>query len=215
MFLVLLLEFIAFPNKKDSIMKSNIDRVEVAASGSIGYLDGKNCIKTYPNSTLTENMKLDWCSNVGKGDHDKPWITYSIPKNSMKLTGYVLRNGCCYYACCCIDDGSRISNCCCDLYSFSLQGSNDNKTWKTIHKVEKANYFYPCKYETYEFPETEPFRYVRLVQDASYPGCAFCMAVNQIDFYGRIVPSGEFYPENDNENDESVSIIGKVQREAF
>ena len=207
--------FIAFPDRKDSIISENIKDVVVSASGSIGfYMKGK-CQQTYPNQTLTNNAYYDWCSNVGKKGEANPWISYYITGKKMKLTGYSIRNGCCRYAeCCCIDDNTKLDShlyCCCALYSFALQGSNDNQTWKTIHTIEQKKNFYYCKYETYEFPETEFFRFVRFVQLEEYPNCPFCMAINQIEFYGSTTQSFD-YLDNIDENEESVSIIGKIKR---
>ena len=208
----ILVEFIAFPSRKDSIL-SQVDQksVDLAVSGSIGYFYNGKCVQTYPNQTLNNDEKLDWCSNVAKSKDDKPWITYSLQNKAMRLTGYSVRSGCCYYTCCCLDESGLVDYCCCELYSFSLQGSNDNKTWKVIHKVEKDDRFYICMFKTYEFPMTESFKYVRFVQESERPGCAFCMAINQIEFYGETVDSNS-REIIDSDDDESVSIIGKVGR---
>ena len=45
--------------------------------------------------------------------------------------------------------------------------------------------------------------------DKEYPGCPFYMQINQIDFYGEL--SNAPFSE-DEENDESVIIIGKFNR---
>ena len=212
-FCLFLLEFIAFPARNDAIISTESSRmnVNVESSGSSGfYYDGK-CHLTAPNETLNSDKKRDWCSNIAKGENDKPWIEYSLKNKAMKLTGYSLRSGCCFYDCCCVDDNDILFHCCCELYSFSLQASNDNRTWKTIHKVEKDQEFYICLFKTYEFAKTEAFKYVRIVQDESVPGCRFCMALNQVELYGEAVDS---YGEEQEENEESVSIIGKVKRDS-
>ena len=61
----------------------------------------------------------------------------------MRVKRYSVRNGCCRYSCCCTEDGKIVDyGCCCTLYSYSLQASNDNKTWKVLHRVEKDKSFY-------------------------------------------------------------------------
>ena len=212
-----IMKFVAFPDRTDSIFQQvskNTD-IEVASSGAIGVFYKGKCHITQPNETLHSEEKMDWCSNVAKSGEDKPWITYSLKNKGMSLTGYSLRNGCCYYSCCCTDDNTFIdydSGCCCRLYSFSLQGSNDNKTWTIIHKVEKDERFRYCEFKTYEFKQTGSFKYIRLVQEKEYPGCPFCMQLNQIELYGQTTDM--FSNDEAEDNDESVSIIGKLKRSA-
>ena len=206
--------FEAFPQRKDAIFESVSNKetdINVISSGSIGlYIDGK-CKITSPNFTLYEDRKLDWCSNIQKSNNEKPWITYSIRERAMRVKGYSVRTGCCYYACCCYDDSNLVStSCCCDLYSYSLQGSNDNPTWKIIHKMEKVDYVDYCKLDTFDFPLTESFKFIRFVLDEPRPGCEKCMAINQFELYGEVLAS---YSTSDIDNDdESISIIGKVRK---
>lgn len=206
--------FVAFPKRKDAILESSSKakrEISIASSGSIGLHYGGKCHKTFPNETINDDERRDWCSNIGKDPSDKPWVSYEIKKSKVKLTGFAVRNGCCHYACCCIDDNEDIESCCCEIYSFSLQGSNDNLTWKTIYKAEKEKNFYFCSFRTYEFPKTEAFAYVRFVMDEPLPGCPNCMQINQIELYGDFV-NRELDEENED-GDESVSIIGKVKRD--
>lgn len=210
------MKFVAFPARKDSIFQQisvKESGFDIETSGSLGlYYDGK-CHLTYPNETINLNEKLDWCSNIAKSKAEKPWISYNFKNKGISLTGYSLRNGCCFWSCCCTDDNVFVdseSGCCCRLYSFSLQGSNDNKTWKIIHKIEKDDRFDYCEFKTYEFQKTESFRFIRFVQDEEFPGCPFCMQINQIDFYGETTDFS--FTEEQEDNDESVSIIGKLNR---
>ena len=132
----------------------------------------------------------------------------------MKISGFSVRNGCCRYYCCCEDSDKILDyGCCCVLYSFSLQGSNDNITWKTLYKVEKEKEFWACMYKTYELEkETESYALIRLVQDDPYPDCPYCMQLNQVELYGSTIVS-EYYFSDLDDNDESVSIIGKIKRD--
>lgn len=208
------MEFVAFPERKDSLLSANTktpNLISVVPSGSIGQrrYDGK-CQMTEGNETLSPDEKADWCSNIGTGRSDMPWIMYNLKNKKMRVNGYSIRNGCCYYDCCCIDDNTQVYDCCCDLYSFSLQGSNDKKTWHTIHKVEKDKTIYRCKTVTFDFEMSEAYTFIRVFQDEEYPGCSLCMAINQIDLYGTTVDESNSI--TDDGEDESVSIIGKVDR---
>ena len=213
MFLLFFIKFVAFPEKRNGILAKS-ERVNVESSGSIGIYYENKCHITNPNATLTSDSKMDWCSNIAKPGEANPWVSFNIPNKAMSLTGFAVRNGCCYYSCCCIDDDKHLDMdiCCCRLYSFSLQGSNDNVTWKTIHKVEKAEKFYLCSFREYEFPQTTPYAYIRFALDESFPNCPSCLQINQIELYGEAVDSLNSFVGKDEE-DESVSIIGKIRKD--
>ena len=216
MIFLVFMEFIAFPERKDALLLSspdNVNNIISTVSGSLGLYYGGECHQTFPNETYHVEKKYDWCSAISKSKEDKQWISYSLKNKVMKVKGFSIRNGCCWYECCCMEDGKSYDYaCCCMLYSFSLQGSNDNRTWKIIHKVEKEEKFYSCLFKTYEFPETESFRFIRLVQDEEYPGCPACMQINQVELYGTALPALGFEDADDQDGDESVSIIGKIKR---
>ena len=216
--MMFLVKFIAFPSREDAILQAKNTKglISITASGSIGqYYDGK-CHETYPNATILENKEVDWCSNIAKDKDDKPWVEYSLKGKSMRISGYAVRSGCCIRGCCCADSGSSIDYCCCDLYSFSLQASNDRKNWDTLHSVVADSHFYYCQFKSYELKSlSKQYAYVRFVQDAEYPSCTYCMAINQIELYGK-VEAGDFIGVDGEEmDDESVSIIGKVKRESI
>ena len=206
--------YTAFPERKDSLLFSN-DAVIYDSSGSLGiYVNGK-CEKTRPEYVSTRDRKTDWCSNIVTEKNQKPWISFHIRNQFFELTGFSLRNGCCDYLCCCDETGEIYADAvdgCCTLYSFSLEGSNDNETWTTIHKEEKVKNFYACESRTFEFPKTKEYKYIRLNQDEPYPGCFNCIQINQIELYGKTTTNSMSYDDNDDDNDESVSIIGKVSR---
>lgn len=210
--------FIAFPDRKDAIVAKNAksNNIEVESSGSLGIYSSKQCHKTYPNLTISENKELEWCSNIAdKSKGEQPWIMYSIRGKAMKLTGFAIRNGCCYHSCCCDESGKIVNyGCCCTLYTFSLHGSNDKKNWKLIHRVEKEKNFWGCKFMTFEIKEnTESYKYLKIVLDEPYPNCPFCMQLNQVEFYGETRRDFSFESYDAEENDDSVSIIGKVKRD--
>ena len=210
---IILLLYVSFPDRSDAILSKNERNIAVSASGSIGiYYSGK-CHITSPNSTLNDEKKNDWCSNIVPLQDGHPWISYTIRGKSMRVKGYSVRSGCCYYACCCIDANTDIDYCCCELYSFSLEGSNNNITWSVIHHVEKDNDFWNCKTNTYEFPLTQPFKYIRFHMNDKRSYCPNCMALNQIELYGDTISSYDDFSTYENDlNDESVSIIGKIHK---
>jgi hypothetical protein len=214
--------FVAFPESKEALLSNvNIESINVESSGSLGFYRDGVCHKTHPNETLISNERYDWCSNIAKFKDDKkynPWIQYSIKGKQMKIFKYSVRNGCCFqYECCCDYENGNIiddSHCCCRLYSYSLQASNDNKTWTVLHKVEKDKSFNYCETKTFELKEkSSPFTYFRFVLDEESPGCYKCMQINQIELYGETISSSySSFIDNDDE-DESISIIGRVKKD--
>ena len=215
------MELVSFPQRDDAIFEPLHENNEVMAfaSGSIGfYKDGK-CQKTSPNMTLgKDDMLVDWCSNVVKKDENvntKPWISYRIKNKRIRANGYAIRSGCCYYGCCCIDDDTFVDNvCCCSLFSFSLQISDDNKTWKTIHSVEEDQKLLDCTNRVYKFNKVEEFTFVRLMLDKPRPYCENCFALNKFELYGEAIKGNSaYFSDSDDENDESVSIIGKIKKD--
>ena len=208
---LLLSDNVQIARKNSNILASKNVNYKVSASGSIGQFVNGKCQITHPEHAFDqEERRTDWCSNINKTATDKPWISVSLDKKSAKLNGYSLRSGCCYYSCCCEVDDHIKYECCCDLYSWSLQGSHDNKTWKIIHKVEKDDKFYGCVSRNYDIQSDEFFEHFRLMQEMSWPGCNYCIGINKIELYG--VTNDAYNTQIDaDENEESVSIIGKVQ----
>ena len=201
-----------FPERNDSITKNNKKEMIISASGTLDQWYDEKCHETFTENVFV-STKSDWCSNANKTKTDRPWISVAIKGKAMKLTGYSLRAGCSsYYCCCCTEDGKDARKCCCDLYSWSLQVSHNNVTWKTVHKVEKDKDFYGCRNRTYEIKDVdEYYEYVRLIQDAPWPSCDYCICINQLELYGTTI-SLEVYEEAED-SEESVSIIGKIKKE--
>ncbi|EAY18963.1 hypothetical protein TVAG_147080 [Trichomonas vaginalis G3] len=191
--------------------------VEVSVSGSTSqYINGTKQL-TKPEYVFDQVPKnYDWCSNCGKSDKDHPWAVYSVKNQLMNINGYYLKSGCCDTAddaCCCYDEQYYCCLCC--IYSWSLQISMDNQTWKTIHKVEKDNEMRRCKEKTYKFSETHTAKYVRLIQDESCPGDPPCIAINKIEFIGTT--SDGYALDNNVEfdaEDDDVSIIGHISKQS-
>ena len=217
-FITVFVAFIAFPESKEAIFAhESKDMISIETSGSLGlYVNGK-CNKTYGNETISSEQTTDWCSNIAedkKNPEKNPFIQYSIKGKQMRVKKYSVRNGCCRYLCCCTDDGKIVDyGCCCYLYSYSLQASNDNRTWTILHKVKKDRNFYYCETKTFELErESAPFTYFRFVLDEEWPYCQKCMQINQIELYGKTVSfSYDLYDDNPDE-DESISIIGRIRR---
>jgi hypothetical protein len=208
--LITFVKFIAFPERTDALLSPQNNQINVESSGSMGVYHSGKCHQTYPNNTLISDEALDWCSNIAKDKSDNPWIIYGLTNKKMRLTGFSIRNGCCRYLCCCTTDNTYIDyDCCCRLYSYSLQGSNDKKTWTTIYKVKKDSDILFCQNKIYEFPKTESFNFIRFILDEELPGCPACLQINQLQLYGETV-GAPLYIQADSDDEESVSIIGKI-----
>ena len=213
-FLSLSVAFVAFPPKQNSILNKYGSVVKVYSSGSLGYrYDSQNCLPTSPNYTVSYERQFEWCSNIGSDSEDKVWISFNIPHKSFKIYSYSIRNGCCDYYCCCDPSTGRDIDyyCCCGLYKFTLQGSNDNKTWKSIHKYENERYLRFCEVKAFEIEKHQTFSFLRLLMDEGRPGCPRCMQINQIEFYGDVISSYSSFEDDEIDNDESISIIGKIK----
>ena len=211
---LIFIKYNAFPYRSDSLLEHNKNDIQIEASGSMGFHYAEKCQMTFPNYTIIDDEKQEWCSNIGVKGVSEPWISYSIKNKEMSISGYSIRNGCCRHIdSCCSESGEKINDtayCCCKSYGFQLQGSNDNITWTTIHTVDDKQNFYFCKSETYKLSKTPYFRLLRLVQKKEYPNSPFCMVVNQIEFYGTTKGSLSNIEEEDK-SDESISIIGRIK----
>ena len=210
--------FVAFPDSTEAVLANNVKDVNIETSGNLGIYHHGKCHPTYGNETITSEELSDWCSNIAElenGKKENPFIQYSVKGKQIKAKRYSLRNGCCrYYSLCCIEESGKIVDyyCCCRLYSFSLQASNDNVTWKVLHKVEKDKTIDYCDTRTYELAEpSTPYRYFRFVLDEEWPGCQKCLQINQIEIYGELVASS-FAELDAGEDEESISIIGRVKK---
>ena len=208
--LALFYQISPFPERNDNLLKGNEKIFDISASGSIGQFRNGKCVETQPDGLFdSDDKKEDWCSNVNKSKTDKPWLGFSLKGKAIFLTGYAIRSGCCYYPCCCID-GKYIDGCCCDLYSWSLQGSHDNSTWKTLHTIDKDRTFYGCANRQYDIEAKESFEFLRIIQEQPWPGCNYCMCINKVQFYGKTV-DGAYQSTDEDDSDESISIIGRIQ----
>jgi hypothetical protein len=208
MFCSLFYTIIPFPERNDNILKQHSDDLSVAVSGSIGQFYNGKCHPTF-SEHVTDSIerKTDWCSYINKSKTDYPWISINLRGKTISLTGYSLRMGCGYYGTCCLEDGNYVY--CCLLYSWSLQGSQDNSTWTDLHKIEKDLKFDYCQNRIYEI-ESESYEYVRLIQTEALPYCDFCICLNKLELYGSTsTESSSIFPED---NDDSISIIGKLSK---
>ena len=219
-FILSIVAFVAFPESSDAILeKESKSNINIETSGNLGlYYKGK-CHKTFGNETVVSNEYSDWCSNIAKDKNDpqyNPWIQYSLKGKQMKISRFSIRYGCCHYSCCCTEENGKVVDyyCCCVPYSYSILGSNDNKTWTVIHKVVKDQSVDYCGIKTVELKEkTQPFTYIRIALDEGWPGCPKCMQLNQVEFYGETVASQYASYSDSSDDDESISIIGRIKKD--
>ncbi|EAX92343.1 hypothetical protein TVAG_444790 [Trichomonas vaginalis G3] len=188
--------------------------VEVYTSGSSKQFINGTLQTTKPEYPINQiNKKYDWCSNCGRSYSEHPYAIYTLKNKMMNINGYYLKAGCCgdiESECCCYEDASYCCHCC--LYSWSLQISNDNKTWKTIHKVEKDYDLRRCRDKTFKFSEQHTCRYVRLIQDEPCPGDPPCIGLNKIELIGSIEGISDFVSEEIENEEDDVSIIGHISK---
>lgn len=188
--------------------------VVIDASGSSQqYINGSLQLTKPEYAVYPWDKRYDWCSNCGTTYEEHPWITFSLSNKKIKLNGYFVRSGCCYYSDCCCNDGKYYCVDCC-MYSWSLQVSDDNKTWTEVHKVEKDRSMRRCKEQTYKLDKEYTAKYVRLIQNEPCPGDPPCIAINKFDLLGEVI--GDDYSSDDfisfHDDDDDVSIIGHISK---
>ena len=194
-----------FNNKFNGVFKNTYKEnvISVAASGSheCFFAEIGKDILTKPESVIDPEDELEWCSNINSSKTDFPWISTTFKNKKLSLSGYSIKSGCCKY----MYDG-----CCCFIYSWSILGSNDNKTWTKIHSVEKDQELGICEEKSFQVDKKGSFSMFKLIQDEPEPGCWYCMAISRLELYGTL-------SEDDNveeaSSEDEVSIIGRIKKE--
>ena len=180
-----------------NMYNDSIAKIEASGSRYCWDFDLKDDVLTKPENAIDPNAKHEWCSNFNRSKSDKPWISFDFKEISFRISGYSLKAGCC-----------GDTNCCCKIYSWSMQGSNDNKTWASLHSVEKDDDFFKCKEKSFKISESGNYRFYRMIQDESQPNCWYCMDISRIELYGDL--NTDQYNNIMIDSEEEVSIIGKV-----
>lgn len=158
------------------------------------------------------DKRYDWCSNCARSYDNMPWISFSLKDRKIKFNGYFIRCGCCYEYCCCEDDIYGCFDCC--LYSWSLQISDDNKTWTEVHRIEKDDSMRRCNEKTYKLDKEYTTTYVRLIQNHPCPGDPPCIALNKFELLGESIGGDGLVDDfvSFHDDDEDVSIIGHISK---
>ena len=205
MFLVFVLFLVQFPFNEDfkgfffNMYKNNITNITASGSRYCWNPDLKDDVLTKPQNAIDPNEKLEWCSNFNKSKNDRPWLKIDFQKSSFIPSSYTIQSGCCIY-----------STCCCKIYSWSFEGSNDNNTWTTLHREEQNYKLDYCTVQHYHFQNTQSFKYIRIIQDEPQPGCWYCMDIARLELFGKLENSDYF--SNEDDDMEEISIIGKVSK---
>lgn len=157
--------------------------------------------------------QYDWCSSCMRSYDEHPWISFYLSNRQIRLKGYYVRAGCCNKnTCCCEEKYYYCSECC--LYSWSLQISNDNKTWTEVHRVDKDKSLRRCAEKSFELDKEYTTTYIRLIQNEACPGDPPCIALNKFELFGNVVGEelgqSDFYSSPDEDDD--VSIIGHISK---
>ena len=74
---------------------------------------------------------------------------------------------------------------------------------------------YFCAAKTFDIDPKmsgKAFTYFRFVLDKERPGCPKCMQINQLELYGETISSGYMSYSESADEDESISIIGRVKK---
>ncbi|EAY08019.1 hypothetical protein TVAG_115780 [Trichomonas vaginalis G3] len=160
------------------------------------------------------DKRYDWCSNCYRSYDEHPYITYNLQHKKFKINGYFIRCGCCYNGCCCEGEDFGCPDCC--LFSWSLQISDDNKTWTDIHKVERDYDMRYCNEKEYNLDKYYTGRYLRIIQNEACPGNPPCIALNKLEFFGEVLNDDYSQVEEDfvsyHDDDDDVSIIGHISK---
>lgn len=191
--------------------RSNI--VQWSVSGSSKQRINGTLQMTKPEYAFDQvEKKYDWCSNCPSSYDEHPYIVLAVANKVMKLQGYYLKAGCCggsIAGCCCYEEYGYCCRCC--LYSWSFQISSDNRTWRTVHKIERDSEMEYCAEKTYKFSETYEAKYIRLIQDEACPGDPPCLALNKIELIGNY--DGDYTADlSFDAEDDDVSIIGHISK---
>ena len=202
MLFLLFIQNFPFNKQFNGVFKNTYNPADVSAVASSSiecYFSslGKD-ILTNPVSVIDPEDNLEWCSKVNESKNDYPWIEVIFHNKKLSMTGYSVKSGCCY-----------ANDCCCMIYSWSLLGSNDNKTWTKLHSVAKNKELRRCRNESFSFNEKGSFSMFKFIQDEPEPECWYCLNLNRLEFYGTLNEgAGE-----EIANEDEVSIIGRVKKE--
>lgn len=190
----------------------NIINIDVSGS-SKQDINGSRQMTKPEYAIYPFDKRYDWCSNCFRSYDEHPWITFSLKSKKVKITGYFVRAGCCYTGCCCDDETYNYCVDCC-MYSWSLQVSDDNKTWTIVHKIEQDYSMKFCKEATYNFDKAYTATYVRLIQDEACPGWPPCLAINRMELLGEVLNDDQSADDfvSFHDDDDDVSIIGHLSK---
>lgn len=205
--------FHSFSEDKNGIFKKhfrdNIIQIDVSGS-SKQYINGSRQLTKPIYAIDPIDKRYDWCSNCGRTYDEKPWITFSAKDSAFKV---IIRCGCCYDDGCCCEDVGYCARCC--LFSWSLQISNDNKSWTEVHRVDRDYEMARCNEKTYKLDKEFNAKFIRLIQNEPCPGDPPCIAINKMEIYGELISNGgagqdDFVSFHDDDDD--VSIIGHISK---
>ena len=210
------------PGIISSLYKSG--KVSVFSSGSGKIWADEDWHQTKAENAIDPNYGknqphygYDWCSSCNETLEDTPSIGIEFLNSYIRVEKYVIRNACVENGCYCQETY------CCSLYSWELQGSVDNSTWNTLHRVNGER-LYPCEEKVYSLDGKKGlYSFYKLVHVGSLPGCWSCFTFNKLEFYGEITDDNlenriaqDLYENEDYEYDDgtnSTKTIGKKREE--
>ena len=144
----------------------------------------------------------DWCSTCNKSQDDQQFIGLHFQNTYIRIERYMIKNGCISNSCYCQETY------CCSLYSWELQGSIDNSTWNTLHRVNGER-LDPCEEKVYNLEGKKGlYSFFRLQHVGSMPGCWSCFTLNKLELYGDITDSDLVLksPMDDLDDSEEINL---------
>ena len=186
-----------------SLYEQNVATFEASGSRYCWDKTLRKDIISKPEYCIDPKSDHQWCSNFDWKKQMFPYIQINFKNSRLALTGYSLQAGCCEYS-----DG-----CCCTPFSWDVTGSNDNKTWTLIHRIEKNEILTNCANQSFQIPsKSKPFRTIRLQQTDVINGCPTCIDLVRFEVYGDFEGSDYSFQEyiDEIDSEDEVSIIGKI-----
>ena len=181
-------EFIEY----DGIFHKYYNNTTMIASASSVWLNS-------PSDAINPNSYLEFCTKYLDREQ---WFSVVLADKQLLMSSYAIQLGCCNF----------YDTCCCNLYSWILEGSNDNRTWYIIDKKERVNDFTKCENKEFKIPSnTQKFSHFRFTQKEPQPGCKSCIGLKRMEFFGKLYDFQALI-EDEQYLDTEVSIIGHLKK---
>lgn len=180
LFLILFRRHYKLNERYDGILKNEYDNNNIKIESNRESFSFNPKVKKEEiikhENCLNPSSEHKWCSKHDINKPGKPWIRIIFKNNTrILLKGYSIKFGCC-----------NKDACCCKIFSWLLEGSNDNFIWTKLHVIEKNDEFIKCGERTFEIFNFEFYKYFRIRDSDFYQKCATCISILKLEFYGDV-----------------------------